>query len=1110
MQNKRKSWAWIAVAALTLANPQHTLAETAAPAADPAVNQADTPTALLVSGRVVDEEGEPLIGVAIRVKDKKAATVTRENGEFTIGTTGPVAVLEFTYIGMKKQTVTVREHKENLVVKMAVDHHQVSEVVVTGYQSMSRRESAAAISQVKMEDVFEPSAMNLDQMLQGKIPGMAVMMQSGEPSSTPTIRIRGNSTINGNKAPVWVVDGVIMSDIVPFTASDLNSPDAAYLIGNAISGLSPQDIETITVLKDASATAIYGVKAANGVIVVTTKRGKVSAPTITYDFNLNVGTKPSYSNFSQMNSQERVQLSKDIYDARLKYPRIPTSQSFEGALQRLLSKKITQAEFEEEVRYFETLNTDWFDLLFRHAATQNHNVSLNGGTERIRYYSSVSYNNSPGIAKGSESDRFTALNKLFVKINNIFDADLKLEISNQNNTGFYTVTPFPYAFNTARTIPAYNPDGSLYFYSQASTTSENGVTYNILNELNTTGAKSTSRRMGGVFNFNARPIKGLTYTLTASYYWNNNRNYRWATDQSYWVSNKRGYAYGAYEFEDSQFQSSVIPMGGIYDLSQTANSSYTIRNTVNYINTFAEKHEVNVYGGIEARADKYVGHNQEFYGWNDKYGQNIEPFYTNSYLNQQSNGSFAPTLTDQKTQIASYFGTASYTFNNRYVINGNIRSDGANKFGSNPKYRWLPTWSVAGKWYVSNEKIFRNWQFIDNFAIRASYGVQGNIHEDATPYLIARMARFNTDTGLRPAYINKLPNPDLRWERTKSYNIGIDASFFEGRLTFTADYYQKRTSDLITDMQVSPTTGRIYLSMNAGKAINKGYEGVISGDIIRSKLIDWNLSLNLSHNTNEIQYAYEASLTDTEKYKAMLKGNVATIGQPLGTIYSFKYAGLSEENGYPLFYTIDGRKVHEGDYEVMELVPSGSIYPDLTGGIDTRITYRKNLSLSIGFSYQVGGVRRLPDIYQSGNYAFDPVHNVPREFVDRWRQPGDEATAKFPALYDTTIADEFPKELKGLYDTTSSIVDVRMVNMYDQCDYRVAKSDFLRLRNVTLSYRLPHKWLKPLNIRETTVRLQGSNLFILKDSKWQGLDPETAYANMPILPSYNLGINIMF
>ena len=244
-------------------------------------------------------------------------------------------------------------------------------------------------------------------------------------------------------------------------------------------------------------------------------------------------------------------------------------------------------------------------------------------------------------------------------------------------------------------------------------------------------------------------------------------------------------------------------------------------------------------------------------------------------------------------------------------------------------------------------------------------------------------------------------------------------------------------------------------------------------------------------------------------FQNMVAGNVATLGQPLGTIYSFRFAGLSPENGYPLFYTTDGRKVHEGDYEAMELVPSGSIYPDLTGGFDTRITYKKNLSLSVGFSYQLGGVKRLPSLYGNLNYAFDPTRNAPSFFNNRWRQPGDEAVTDIPALYDTTIANNFPTELMGLYDD-NTWADVRMVSMYDHSDLRVAKSDFLRLRNVTLSYRLPHEWLRPLHIRELTLRLQGSNLFTLKSSKWEGLDPETAYANMPLMPSFNLGINVMF
>ena len=411
---------------------------------------------LLLRGLVTDKDGTSLPGVAVQVKGTSQGTTTNADGEYYIMVKGVEApVLVFSFVGMETLEVPYQKGRHRINVTLQESQQVMEEVVVTGYQAMSRRELASAITTVKASDVITPEAMSIDQMLQGKIPGMAVMTQSGEPSSTPTIRIRGNSTINGNKAPIWVVDGVIMADIVPFSASDLNSPDAAYLIGNSISGLSPQDIESISVLKDASATAIYGVKAANGVIVVTTKKGQVSAPLVTYDATFNLATAPSYSQFDLMNSQERVQLSKDIYDARLEYPRVPIKESYEGALQKLLNKDISHSEFSSLVKKYETMNTDWFDALFRPVVSQNHSVSVNGGTERVRYYTSLSYNNSPGIALKSESERFTALSKVSYKINRIFDVDLKVEVGNQTNNGYSSVNPFTYAFNTSRAIPLY-------------------------------------------------------------------------------------------------------------------------------------------------------------------------------------------------------------------------------------------------------------------------------------------------------------------------------------------------------------------------------------------------------------------------------------------------------------------------------------------------------------------------------------------------------------------------------------------------------------------------------------------------------------------------------
>lgn len=1068
-----------------------------------------------VEGRVTDLNKEPLPGAHIIAEGEKFGGVTtKENGDYMLFLkTGREYTLIVSYLGMKTHFVKISLKKgitsykvEPIVLRE--DNEALDEVVITGYQTMSRRESASAIVSVKAEDVLTPAAMNLDQMLQGKIPGMSVMIQSGEPSSTPTIRIRGNSTINGSKSPVWVVDGVIMSDPVPFTASDLNSPDATYLIGNSIAGISPQDIESINVLKDASATAIYGVKAANGVIVITTKRGKEGRPVVQYDGSMTINTRPTYGDFNMMNSQERVQLSKEIYDARLEYPRVPMQESYEGALQLLLSKQISQDEFGQLVRKYETMNTNWFKELFRTTVSQNHSISVTGGTDKISYYTSLSYNKTPGIALKSESERFTGLSKLFVKINKIFDAELKLDISSSTNDGYSSVNPYNYAYNTSRAFSPYDENHNYYYYVR--TGIDEPIGYNVLNELDQTGQRSKTNKMGGVFNFNAHLFRGLTYTGTVSYYWSDNRTNTWATDHSYEVAVKRGYEFGKYESGDKMYNSSSIPFGGTYRNNQTSNRSYTVRNTLNYIENFKDKHDVNLFAGIEIRSEKYDGFNTYAYGWDPLYGQSFSPAYTDAYMSNVRSGMFAPTITDAVTQVASYIGSASYTYDNRYVLNANIRSDGSNKFGSNPKYRWLPTWSFAGKWIISNEKFMENLEFVDHFSIRGSYGIQGNIHDTATPNLIVRMGEIDDLSGIRMGSIYRLPNPDLRWEKTRSYNIGTDINLFDSRLNITFDYYRKNTSDLITDMRVSPVTGRTYMYMNSGKAFNKGFEGSISADLIRMKDYEWNFSFNFSHNTNEIEYAHDAGLSAIETYQQMIAGNVASIGQPLGTIYSFKFEGLHPETGFPLFLTTDGRKVYQGDYQAMVLVPSGSIYPDVSGGFDTRFTFRKNLTLSIGFSYQFGGVKRLPSIYGSANEAFNPEKNLSRDYINRWKKPGDENHTNIPALYDKNVADRFPDEMLGLYDMKGNNVDVEMASMYDLSDIRVAKSDFLRLRSLMLSYRLPANWLKQFNISSCTLRLQASNLKTWAAKEWNGVDPETVSGNMPLMPSYSLGATISF
>lgn len=1058
----------------------------------------------VLKGKVTDAQGNPLPGVSVVMEGATRGCATDVNGEYILVIENkPGIKLVYSFIGMNKE-IRTWEGQEKIDVKMREANLNIDEVVVTGYQTLNRRESASAVSVVKAKDIYVAGANSIDQMLQGKIPGMMVMNTSGEPSATPKIRIRGNATINGNKAPVWVVDGVILEQDVPFTASDLNSEDAEYLIGNAIAGINPQDIETITVLKDASATAIYGTKAANGVIVITTKRGVAGRPVITYSGDVVINSRPSYDDFDRMNSQQRMQLSKEIVESGLKYPRIPSGDSYEGAIEELYKKKITQEEFENKVMMLQNRNTDWYKELFRVYVKHTHNLNVSGGTDKAKYYFSAGYNSSPGAAKGSESERFTTLAKVDVKVNKFIDFWVKMDYSTTTNTGYSSVNPFNYAYQRSRTLASYNEDGSYYLYDRG-----NGYNYNVFKELANTGREGKINDYNALLSLNVKLFKGISYNGVFSFHNSNTKQKTWATEESYEIAQLRGYEYHQYDETSDKYTNSVLPYGGRLMQNENAKNGYTVRNTLNYIRSFNHKHDINVVGGIEIRSNKYKGVTVTGYGWVPDFGEKFMPIYTDKFVsNYVTTGLLNPTNTNTLTQVASFFGSASYSFDNRYVINGNIRSDGSNKFGSNPKYRWLPTWSVAGKWILSNEDFMKPLSWIDMIAFRGSYGIQGNVHDNSTPNLIIRFGGKNN--GLDYSTIYHLPNPDLRWEKTKSWNVAIDFSLFDNRLKGGFDLYRKYTSDLIMEKAVSTSNGRSTLSMNAGKMKNAGFEGFLNVDIVRSKLFDWRFGVNFGRNVNEITLANGDAYSNIEEVEKLLAGELAVEGAPIGSMYSYRFAGLSHENGYPLFYAKDGRKVHIGEPQLMELVNCGSIFPKLSGGFDTQITFKRRLSLSLGFTYNIGGVKRLPDVYEDKNNVFDPLTNVSTKLIKRWRKPGDEKFTTIPVLYDRDFVGDFVSDPDLSARRQGSYNYLYATELYNMSDERVAKSDYLRLKMIALSYVLPEKCLKKLGISSMMLRFQASDLHVWAGKKWEGLDPETPNSTIPVLPTYSLGINVSF
>jgi TonB-linked SusC/RagA family outer membrane protein len=1079
-----------------------------------ASRQQTKPKYKVIFGQVVDESGSPLPGVSVKIVGHPGGAQTDARGHFAVnvGTPSGKIVLRFSYVGMISQNAEYRGR--DLRIVMHEDSNVMDEVVVTGYQTMSKRESASAISSVKAADIMVTGLGSIDQMLQGTIPGLAVMNTSGEPSATPKIRIRGNATINGNKSPVWVVDGVIVEQDVPFTASDINSDDAQYLVGSAISGVNPQDIETITVLKDASATAIYGVKAANGVIVVTTKKGRSGRPYLTYNGGLTLNTRPSYDNYELMNSKERVEFSKMMVDNGYTFGRTPYGETYEAAYEQLLNKNITLGEFKDKVNTLQSRNTDWFGALFRNNVTNTHSIDISGGSDRVKYYMSAGYSDIEGSARTSNSRKFTTLAKVTADINKHINFMAKIGYTNTSNRGYdASINPFHYAYNQSRTIPVYNDDGSYYMtYTSAGTLGTNNLGYNVLKELEETGQSSKMNDFYSLLQLNVKFTDYLKYEGTFS--WNNSTTDTrdWATEQSNYVSKIRGYEYGAYTAYDKAYWDSNLPYGGILSQGSTTHMGYTIRNQVNFNKMFGDVHSVNLIAGIEARRNAYKGHSVTGYGWSPDFGEVFNPVMTTGFKSSYlESGSTLPSNTNSFTQVASYYGIASYAYADRYIFNFNIRSDGSNKFGSDPKYRWLPTYSFALKWNLVNEPFMKKYKsWVDDLAFRGSYGIQGNINVDNSPYLIVTTGGRDAVLGLPISYIRRLPNPDLRWEKTYSWDAAIDFSFLKGRIRGGLDLYGKRTKDLIMTMEVASSNGTGSLYYNAGKMTNKGYEGFINVGLYKDKDWDWRFGVNFSHNINKITYANPEKLSDYNVINQMLSGSLAVKGAPIGSLYSFRYAGLNQDNGYPMSYTKDGKKVIEGNWLNMELVRSGSIFPKLTGGFDTEIRYQQ-LSLGLNFTYSFGSVARLPNYYESGSYI-DPLTNLSTDWLKCWKKSGDDTVYPVPYNYEALnnyFATETGAQYYGYDKNVSGARHIYPYTLYNYSDIRVAKADFLKLKMVSLSYRFKSEWLQTLHLSNLMLRAQVTNLFTIANKKWNGLDPETR-TGIPMVRTYSMSVNVSF
>ncbi len=1077
----------------------------------------------VVTGYVTDELKQPIVGVTVAEKGSTTGgTVTNEKGFYILGvnTEGDKAVLTFSSIGYESQDVKVN-NKKVIDVVMKEKSQFLDEVIVTGYQNINRRELASAVSQIEMEDIQLADKFSVDQMLAGQVAGMSVMTTSGDPSATPKIRIRGTSSLYGNTAPLWVLDGIILDDnSVNWDSSgnlDPMADDAEYLVGNAIAGVNPTDIESITVLKDASATAIYGIQAANGVIVVTTKKGRKGTPKVTYSGSVSINQRESYNRLYLMDAADRVQLSKDIEDARLMYSRKNFNIGYEMLKQQYDSKKLSRSEFNAAVTEMEERNTDWFDILFRNAVSTSHTVSLAGGTDNTTYYSSVGVSNNPGTGRESLARRYSAMMKVNSWVHPKVYIGFQLNGNISHNTGYHTsFNPDDYARETSRTIPCFNPDGSLFYYRPYETITYNAeggtYRYNALHESKHTGDYADIGSLTGLMNFVWKIYDGLRYELTGSYVYNATKTTSWAEQDSYYVNDIRGFIDGDLEFGTNAWDNSALPQGGVISKSESTKTTLDLRNTLSYSKDF-KGHLLSALATSELRSVITDGFSGTYYGWMPERGHVISPAYTDTYLNQISNGRFTPSITDNRANTVSWIFSGIYSYKDTYTLNANVRMDGSNQFGQNPEYRFLPIWSVAGKYVMTNERFMKpvsDW--LSYLALRASYGIQGNVDKSTSPDLVMQIGAISSQTGMATSTVKYWPNADLRWEKTTQYNVGLDFSFLLDRITATVDVYKKVGTDMIMNKVISAVNGYSTRKINGGNVNNTGFELAVKFTPLQNKKMRLVLGFIHSYNKNELVKANDETSNTRDN---MLMGSALLVGESLGTIYSYPFATLDSKTGLPVFYdnkgnveAQHGNKVYKNYtlYEnEVELVRSGVVSPPHTGGIN--LEYRiQNWTLRGSFTYSLGAVNRLPYIYGNYDSVFDPEMNVTREFNDRWKQPGDENRTNIPALYDDNTYINL-----GVRPAQTSIDRISGTSMYDYSTARVCSTDNFRLRSLSLSYIFDKKMLKKMHLSNLQITAQANNLFIVADKRWHGFDPEQGSSAKSSIPrTYSLSVTIGF
>ena len=1066
-----------------------------------------------VSGVVTDESGDPLIGVSVCIDDSKVCTITDSKGFYTLKVPANACSLKFSYLGMSNAELHLGSGKAPLSrnLQMVTDN-QLSDVVVTGYQEISKPKMTGSVTTITASKLDERYTTNIMNNLEGRVAGLSTY--NGK------MTIRGTSSLYAETSPLLVVDGVPVE--------------------GSIDDLNPYDIESVNVLKDAAANAIYGARASNGVIVITTKNAK-KAGKIDIDFsaNLTVYEKKNvdYADNFYMTPAQQVDTEANYWDyyffnndGEVDNPISSTAQSIsqgrsavtpiQYAYYQRAKGEISEAELQSQLDALKKNNyaKDYANAVYKQRVMQQYNLSLRGRSDKFTNNLTLNYKYDNSGLINHFANQFNAQYKGSYEVAKWLTASFTLNgiYSKQREAGYDYNGSYANIWAQPAYMPFYNADGSVkgqhYWYDgddyMTFDSPFEDLSSNPVDEYykNTQTTRRQYMRYHGDLLF--KIIDGLT--ANAQFVYESNRNtVDWMASQDSHVMRTMRNAY-YYQTADGTIKNYVPTTGGMLRTTNTNGRYWTARGQLNYSKTFG-KHDIMAIAGLEFRETKQTGSKALLLGYDDqlqtssthtidfatlstlKYapyffgasgGYPASQFVFNPYIKEGMG-----IVTEQHHKYASGYFNLTYTYDEKYNVFASFRKDYADVYGLNAKFRGTPLWSVGAGWLIHNEDFMKDNKWINFLKLRASYGVTGNIYQGATSYMTASSGSLNSLTNLPYGTIESPANPNLKWEQSRTTNIGIDFGLLDNRLRGSIDYYNKVGKDIFSNRTLDPTTGFTSMFVNMASMRNRGIELQVTYDWFRAatrKGWSWTTNFTMSHNKNVITSVENPStrayqLTDNP----YLEGYPYVEGYPSSALWSYRFAGISDqegEKGQTLWYIEDGGKSHNASSKSTSIMEySGQSEPKVIMGMDNSVRWN-GFSFSILMAYYGGHMMRA--LAETETFGV-PATAINSYFLNAWTPENPTNTPGIGRYASTAVGSE-----PGYSDIS------------------IHHADFLKIRNIVFGYDFPQQWIKHLGMNRLTLRFQIDNPKYLWVANSVHVDPETLGLRNP--SSFIFGLNVNF